>query len=73
MQKCKAYGYTLFVNLHEYNTTSKVLWSLVDTQSNPLNEWKFGQIFYQTNDSYRLFIEEYAGTDVKNYIGEEYF
>ena len=66
-----ASGYTLFLTLHEYNKTSRVLWSLSDAQSNPWNEWKFGQVFYQTEDTYRLFIEEFAGTDPKNYIGKK--
>ena len=66
-------GYTLFLTLHEYNKTSRVLWSLSDSLSNPSKEWKLGQVYYKTEDSYRLFIEEYAGTDPKSYIGRKFW
>ena len=69
----KASGYKLKVLLNEYNKPSVLLWSLFDSQSSSFNEWKLGQIFYKTNDSYRLFIEESAGTDNKNYVGERIF
>ena len=70
--KHKASGYRLNIRLNEYNKSSIVVWSLVDTQSNPLNEWKLGQIFYKTDDNYRLYIEEVSGTDSKNYAGNQF-
>jgi len=65
----KASGYKLNVTLKEYNKNSVLLWSLFDTQSDPTNEWNLGQIFYKTNDAYRLYIDETAGTNQKNYAG----
>ncbi|CAF0741635.1 unnamed protein product, partial [Brachionus calyciflorus] len=63
-----ASGVNLTIRLAEYKKNVTDLWSLRDNQIS-MNKWNFGQLFFKTNDTYRIYIDGVAGSDGKNFVG----
>ena len=52
----------------EYNSEEILLWSLYDTQA-VKNTWNHGQVYIFAQDTYKVYFEQYAGTDSKQFVG----
>ncbi|CAF0741650.1 unnamed protein product, partial [Brachionus calyciflorus] len=58
----------LTVSLVEYKKSPLPVWSLKDSQT-IAKFWRLGQFYVKTNDTYKIFIDGFAGTDNKQFIG----
>ena len=69
IKKFQDSGYNLTVKLIEYNQTEIVLWNLIDNRAIK-NTWSLGQVYFKTNDSYKISFELYAGSNQNNFVGK---
>lgn len=61
-------GVNMTIRLAEYNKAVTTLWTLRDDQA-IVSRWNFGQLYFSTKDTYRVYIDGYAGSNGNHFVG----
>ena len=65
-------GYTgsnLTVRLSEFAKPLQTIWNFADKQETNVGNWKLGQVAFEATSIYRIYLDAFAGSDSKNFIG----